>query len=313
MADEINTNQNIPDIPDDLQKEFRVRYELLPPDIQKVIADSNYAKDLFEIAKANKLTYEQLETLQLETFMALLGMNKAPEYRAFLKDQFKKTDAEMDVLISAINERVFDPIKESMKQLYSQQDEYLKNPTIEETEEDTTPENNSSSTTVNKPATNYFSSSLSQAPAGSTSSPQAPENLPVAGSMPIRKTPVMQMQQTAPATQQAFVPASSPSGLSKTEESVLGKAGVVLGQSQNDTGTPRQTQPTMSDRNDLMKGIENPVKSPTGTIMANKLSTSTTLMPNKTTDYSLPRTTPQNSTPASTPAPTNVDPYREKV
>ena len=324
MADEINTNENTPEIPDDIQAEVKVRFELLPPDVQKVVADSNYAKDLFDIAKANKLTYEQLETLQLETFMALLGMNKPDEYRSFLQSAFKKTDAEMDVLVSAINERVFDPIKESMKQVYGQQDDDLNNPEIAGTQEATDALNEAADEDVSETETagssgNFFAGSMNSSTSGgqvtSTTSlsaePEkapAPANLPGATVIPIRKIAVSQPQQSMPA-QSVFTPSNSSSGLSQVEENVLGKAGVVLGESQNNTETPKQAESAMPDRNELMKGIENPVKSsPSGTIMANKLSTSATLMPNKTTDYSLPRTTPQSTTPVSSPAPTSGDP-----
>ena len=308
MTDEINTNANEPLISDEFQKEIKIRFELLPPDVQKVVTDSNYTKDLFEIAKANKLTYEHLETLQTETFMALLGMNNPEEYRTVLQGELKKSDAEMDILISAINERIFDPIKESLKKVYNNEDV---------NEEEVVPDENEEVPVsgVEAPA-NYFAGNMNTAPLVNSGQATPPENLPIANVISIRTAPISQPIQATP-IQQAFVPASSPSGLSSTEESVLGKAGVVLGESQNNAGMSQQAEPAMSSRNDLMKGIENPTRTPTSTIMANKLSTSATLMPNKTTDYSLPRTTPQSTTPASTPASVSTqssgDKYREAV
>ena len=97
------------------------------------------------------------------------------------------------------------------------------------------------------------------------------------------------------------------------EKTILGSTGIVLGEMQNTVGETS----TVSSRSDILQGIENPTKTPSATIVANKLSTSATLMPNKTTDYSLPRTTPQSSTPItpapSTPVQQSGDQYREKI
>ena len=276
MTDEMNTNTNGVDVPDELQAEVKMRFELLPADIQQVIVDSNYAKSLFEIAKANHLTYPQLETMQLETFMALLGMNKPEEYRSFLQNEFKKTDAEMDIIISAINEQIFDPIKESMQKIYSD------NPEVEVPEEPEIPE-----AVGIEPENNYFAGALNTAP-----EPEA-----VSTVIPIRKT------QTS----------STTAGLSSMETSVLGSAGVVLGDTQNNMGAVSQAETVVSDRSDIMKGIENPIKSPSATIIANKLSTSATLMPNKTTDYSLPKTTQPQNVVSSTNTPAQSDPYHEQI
>ena len=293
MADETNTTNGADvQVPDELQNEVKMRFELLPPDVQQVITDSNYAKTLFEVAKSSKLTYPQLETLQLETLMALLGMNKPDEYRSFLQGEFKKSNAEMDVMISAINEQIFDPIKDSMKKIYDDN---------ADTQEYVAPEGI-------EPENNYFADSLNPAP---ESEPE-----PVSTVVPIRTAPQPVASQPRPAPSMS-APNTTASVLSATETSVLGNAGVVLGESQNTAGASQQPDAAIPDRTELMKGIENPAKSPTSTIMANKLSTSATLMPNKTTDYSLPRTTqPQPTTPpVSTPAQGAVagDPYHEKL
>jgi hypothetical protein len=61
---------------EELQAELRTRFELLPEDLQNVIQSSDYQNKLFEIAKKNKWTYEQLNLLEMETTMVLLGMAK---------------------------------------------------------------------------------------------------------------------------------------------------------------------------------------------------------------------------------------------
>ena len=102
----------------------------------------------------------------------------------------------------------------------------------------------------------------------------------------------------------------------------MGSAGVELGDQQNKMSIPEIEESMLPNRNALIDGIENPVKTasasstpvvptaPAPTIVANKLTMSTTLMPNKTTDYSLPKT---GAGGGSTIPKTSGDPYREAV
>ncbi len=282
MTDEINTNE----VPADMDAQMKMRFALLPADLQKVITDSQYENELFAIAKANKLTFEHLETLQLETFMTLMGMNTPKEYRDFLKTELKKSDAEMDVIISAINEKIFNPVRASLDSLYEMEE------VVDDTEE----------------SRGFVPSSDSVVSASVTQSiPQSPATV-----VPIRTTPTL--AQPAPTMRPQYVspvqnsvPVAG-SVLTSVETSVLGKAGVVLGQ--DNMSQNKIDESSLPNRVDLMDGIENPVRTPSATIVANKLSMSTTPMPNKTTDYSLPRTTPQN-VPQSTQK--SGDPYRETV
>ena len=279
MTDEINNNSDIT-LPDDLDNEVKMRFDLLPEDVQNVITESNYPLTLFEIAKANKLTYEQLETLQLETLMALLGMNKPDEYRSFLQNQFKRNDAEMDVLIQAVNERIFDPIKESMHKIYSDNDS---DDAIIESGGNQIP---ISTEAPQVSADNYFSNAVNES--------QISEPAPTI--IPIKTAPVI--SQTQPVYQQpqsTFVP----------PQPVI--APVI---SQSMPAAPVSAPiPTPTP---MPVSAPAPIQSPT--IVANKLSMSATLMPNKTTDYTLPRTTPQSTNPVAPQTPPQAgDQYREKI
>ncbi len=300
MTDEIDTSSHVPS---EIDAELKERFELLPEDLQKVILDSGYTTTLFHIAKANKLTYEQLETLQLETLMAFLGMNKPDEYREFLQDAFKKSDAEMDVIIQAVNEQVFDPVRDSLHHLYSSDEG---DSDIDEDEEE---EENATEDEVDEQPS-------------SSGSPEKVNSIPINIGIP---KPVQNIPPTvAPSVEvkmQPIVPQATT--ITPSEKTVLGSAGIVLGESQNNLDV-KQDAPVVQNREDLIKSIENPVRNPSATIVANKLSVSSTLMPNKTTDYSLPKTTPQSTTPASapvvsasssTPASTQKgnDGYREKI
>lgn len=103
----------------DIKKEIRTRFELLPPDLQKTITDSEYQNALFEIAKAQKLTYEELGILEMDTTMVLLGMVKPEDFRDDLQRDLRKNDSELDSVVAAVNDRVFAPIKSSLERVYA--------------------------------------------------------------------------------------------------------------------------------------------------------------------------------------------------
>lgn len=103
---------------EDIKKEMQTRFELLPEEIQKVITSSEYQMKLFEIAKKNKLTYEQLGTIEMETTMVLLGMTKPDDFRDEVQVELKLNDPEIESLVKDISDVVFVPVREALKQVY---------------------------------------------------------------------------------------------------------------------------------------------------------------------------------------------------
>ncbi len=107
---------------DDIKAELRTRFELLPEDLQNVIKSSDYQTTLFEIAKKNKWTYEQLGDLEIETTMVLLGMTNPNDYALELANQLGKKPAEVTSIVAEIKTRVFDPIRNSLMKLYTEEE-----------------------------------------------------------------------------------------------------------------------------------------------------------------------------------------------
>ena len=110
---------------DDVKKELRSRYELLPDDIKQTITDDGYQMKLFNLAKDQKYTYDELGIIELETTMVLLGMVKPADFRDELQMQLKKNDTEIDFLVREINTQVFDPIRASLDKIFSTKKEPL--------------------------------------------------------------------------------------------------------------------------------------------------------------------------------------------
>jgi hypothetical protein len=107
---------------EDLQKELKTRFTLLPEEIQKTITSSDYQMQLFEIAKKHKLTYEKLGTLELETTMVLLGMTPPSQYEKDIAHELGQKPEELTELIQEIKDKVFTPIRASLMNLYKPTD-----------------------------------------------------------------------------------------------------------------------------------------------------------------------------------------------
>lgn len=257
-----------------VQKEIKTRFELLPDDLKKLMTSDDYQKSLFEVAKANKLTFEELSTLEIDTSMVILGMTPPNEYRDELKKDLKLEDTAVDSLVAMLNEKIFNPIRASLERVYSAKRDpadFLPDP--EETEPAQTP---------STPAVQNIT--------GITPKPVTP---PVSTPTPVAPAPI--------------APKPAPV-LSTQEKSMLEKTGVVI----SETPAPVKDAP-LGSRTDILQGIENPTKTAPTNLVADKLKAAAPVMaPTKTTDYTIAKpSTP--TTQATPPVKSSVDPYREPI
>ena len=133
--DDAATNTNLDETIDDqfadVRQEMNSRFALLPEQLQNVITGQDYQQKLFGIAKAHKMTYDELSTIELETTMVLLGMTRPEEYRDELQLELKKNDDEMDALVKDVNEQVFGPLRSALERIYStkkEPEDYIQKP-----------------------------------------------------------------------------------------------------------------------------------------------------------------------------------------
>ncbi len=102
----------------EIQKELKTRFALLPEEIQKVVISSDYQLKLFEISKKYKLTYEQLGVLEMETTLVLIGMTHPKDYITDLSEHLPiKSDA-LSSMVDEIKKQVFDPIHTTLMGIY---------------------------------------------------------------------------------------------------------------------------------------------------------------------------------------------------
>ena len=270
----------------DVKKEMKARYDLSADDIKALIIDPKFQETLFNIAKANKLTYDELGILEVETTLVLLGITKEPEYSEELQLELRKNDPEITPIVKAVKAQVFDTVRTSLDHL----------------------------STINKDPEAFVPESLVS---GRTNVGPITLQKPITPTAPINTVPVFK----APTPTQTVTPSMSMNAigmnsLSSSEKAVLEKTGVIL----NDIPKPQMT-PSVSteklNRDDLIASIENPMKSRPVNIVASKLATTGPVIAPKVTDYTLPKvnqpTTPATPTVPTMPLPRSGDPYREPI
>ena len=265
----------------DTKSELVTRYQLLPDDIKAAIVDAGYQQKLFDLARAQKLTYEELGVLETETTMVLLGMTKPAEYRDALKGELKtKNDSDIDAVVKAVNEQIFAPIRASLERVYD----------------------------AKKEPADYIPDSIVTGVEEKPKQPVFPESAPA-------------IHSTALGAPSVARPSAMPfpsSSLSSAEKTVLASTGVVI-DSTPIPAAPIVTS-EIPNRTELLRSIENPSKiapdrspMPAPTVTAPKPAfAGPTISATKTTDYSMPA---KGTQPVASPAPTapRVDPYREPI
>ena len=284
----------------EVRKEMKERFELLPDDIKVFMTGEAYQRGLFDIAKAQKLTYEELGTLETDTSLVLLGMTPPMEYREDLERDLMRKGAELDALVQTVNEKIFAPIKASLERIYA----------------------------AKRDPSDFLEEPKETAPIAPVSTPMA--STPTANIAGVPATPAAAAPTFAPTTSQTFAaapkmtvpvaPKPAPT-LSSTEKTLLEKTGVVI----SETPVAAPSAPIAS-RSDLLQSIENPTKAPVAAPQAaptpgpapmftDRLKSASPVMPaTKTTDYSIGKITPAATpqTPAAAPIKT-ADPYREPI
>ena len=225
------------------ENQMRVRFSLLPENIQNLIKSGEYNTPLFQIARDNKLTYEQLENLQLETVMALFGLSTLEEYRSALTDELKKNDEGMEPIMQTLNEKIFDAVKDSLQKFYETSAAAIAS---DEQEESAGDEEMSVDDALSDEIPADALPTSSNANPFMENASAIPANVsPVSNVIPIKTSPIISAaQSSAPVSAPIFEqPASAvpqfvsnistrnigpEETLSSKEKNVLGDAGVVL-------------------------------------------------------------------------------------
>lgn len=95
---------------ENLKKTFEEQLTYLPAINQQALRSFDWATELIGIGKQYGLHIDQLEDLQIETMLVLVGVISADDYPNELITRLAISPSEADKIIEQINDRIFTPI-----------------------------------------------------------------------------------------------------------------------------------------------------------------------------------------------------------
>jgi hypothetical protein len=101
------------------RKQFNERYNRLPPTVKQAI-DAVETADLIQtISEAHKLHIDQMGEFSNQIGLVMLGVVKPQEFIPNLREKLKIGDEEARKIALEVNEQIFNPIRESLKQVHA--------------------------------------------------------------------------------------------------------------------------------------------------------------------------------------------------
>ncbi len=104
--------------PQEKEQEIMKRFLDLPEDVQKSLFSSITNEAILEVAKKHELTVEKIGELADETGLVMLGMTRPNEFIKNLERRLELPAAKAKEVAEDINQKVFFPIRESLKQIH---------------------------------------------------------------------------------------------------------------------------------------------------------------------------------------------------
>ena len=100
------------------EQEIVKRYTDLPEDVQKSLFSSTTSDAIFEVGKKHGLQIDKMGELADETGLVMLGMTKPSEYIRNLEKRLGVPALKAKEIADDINQKVFSPIRESLKKIH---------------------------------------------------------------------------------------------------------------------------------------------------------------------------------------------------
>lgn len=100
----------------EIEKKIRVRLSELPEDVQNAINAADLGEKIRRIGVKHSLHIDQLEALDIETRLVMLGFTDPDAFSTELTTNVKVAAAEAESIAQDISTGIFLPIRESMRQ-----------------------------------------------------------------------------------------------------------------------------------------------------------------------------------------------------
>ena len=97
-------------------EEVQKRLRDLPTEIRSLMYSDEMTHTIQKVGEKNKLHYDQMGTLELETKNVLLGFTETPDFAGILAQSLSISKEQADTVASDINIELFSKIRDTMKQ-----------------------------------------------------------------------------------------------------------------------------------------------------------------------------------------------------
>lgn len=257
------------------------RFKNLPPQVQEAITNSNYKKNLYDIANKYKLNMVGMGTLDEVTTKVMLGILPADQYKEELSKNIEATPENIDQIVSEVNESVFKNIRSFMAQNAVQ----------------------TSKEKLEIPIPPYKKSNIPVPPYKKTES-SAPSNLPIAMFEKKETSDGMKISGIEILADEKMEEKIDEEKVTMKEDSIMVKSGVSVLEEKKPEQEPHII-PSKDTQKSVLYGIENPLS--TKSILNMKLQSATSSTALKTNNQNLSTTTPDTTKSVI------HDPYHEAI
>lgn len=103
----------------DTEQLIKQQIEKLPPEIQKVLRDTDWQSKMLAIGKKYSLHIDQLDTFQMETMLTLIGLTHPDEYVTELKSRLGVSENLAQALALEVNEQIMKSIRSQLIDVYN--------------------------------------------------------------------------------------------------------------------------------------------------------------------------------------------------
>ena len=107
---------------EEIKKSIAERFNDLQPEIQDAIMNSDYEKNIYEIAQKHKLSVEQMGEFESDTTLVMLGQIHPDEYNKELADDLNLPENKINEIVNDVNEKILKPIRELLKKNFENDD-----------------------------------------------------------------------------------------------------------------------------------------------------------------------------------------------
>ncbi|MEY2671899.1 MAG: hypothetical protein RL687_316 [Candidatus Parcubacteria bacterium] len=266
-------------------KNIDERFKGLPDQVQQAITNSNYKKNLYNIASKYKLNIADMSTLDEVTTKVMLGITSGEDYKNELSKSIGANTGDLDLIVSEVNEQVFKNIRSFLAQ----------NTRNENTEKEK----------IEIPIPPYKKSNIPLPPYKKNTA-SIPTNLPIAEFEKKETDDGMKISGIEIIEDENKDIKADEEKVTMREDTIMVKSGVSV--LEEKTNLPEShTLPNKETQKSVLYGIENPLS--TKSILSMKLQGSTASVAKKSTQ-------PISTIPQNTKSDTKTvihDPYHEQI